>query len=85
MYDMIGLKVPTTPAEAEEMLRYFAKNFNGGFHPDDDGHSIVGPNGAPAFSYINAQIYNAINEAIWWQLGEARIYEVLSAIQEERD
>lgn len=81
MYSLEGLKVPTNPVEAEEMLRYFHKNFNGGFHPEDDGHQIVNADG-PVFSYLDAELYNKINEALWQQLGQ-HYWEILSIIMEE--
>lgn len=83
MYSLEGFKVPTNPIEAEEILRRFDREFNGGFHPEDDGHSIVNSEG-PVFSYLDAELYNAINAALWRLLGE-KIWDILFIIMEEHN
>jgi hypothetical protein len=83
MYDVMKLQVPTSPAEAEELLRVFVKDYNGGFHPDDSGAEIVGPDGSPAFTEENAAHYDELNQGIWAQLSEDAIYSVLDEGRDE--
>lgn len=77
MYNVMGLRKAETAAEAEELLRTFVKDFNGGFHPDDRGAEIMGPGGTPAFDAKNAEHYDNLNMSIWLHLGEDNIYAIL--------
>lgn len=80
----MNIQVPINPVQAEEVLRTFVKDYNGGFHPEDDGHEIVGPDGQPAFDKDNADRYNLINQAIWYLLGD-KIWDILVIIEDEEE
>jgi hypothetical protein len=76
MYNVMNIQVPITIEQAEEVLHTFVKDYNGGFHPEDNGHEIVGPGGQMAFDKRNADHYNLIMGAVWYLLGD-KIWDIL--------